>query len=78
MVRKRNSSLTGFDRNALQKSRVPDLSKRSKIQIANIADYEQFVLKNIEGGTERESPHQIFRSNFPKSTTVLLQLTFPT
>ena len=30
-----------------KKSRVPDLSKRFKIQIASIADYEQFVLKNM-------------------------------
>jgi hypothetical protein len=37
----------GFDRNSFQKSLVPDLSKRFKIQIASIADYEQFVLENM-------------------------------
>jgi hypothetical protein len=37
----------GFGRNSFQKSRVPDLSKRFKIQIASIAEYEHFVLKNM-------------------------------
>lgn len=39
----------GFARNSFQKSVVPDLWKRLKIQIATVQEYEDFVRKNMQG-----------------------------
>ena len=38
----------GFAWNSLRKSTIPDLEKRLKIQIANVAEYEEFVRQHMQ------------------------------
>lgn len=38
----------GFGRNSFRKSAIPDLSKRLKVQIGSIADYERFVRQYMQ------------------------------
>ena len=38
----------GFGRNSFQKSTIPDLWMRYRVQLSSIADYEAFIRANME------------------------------
>jgi hypothetical protein len=38
----------GFAWNSFQKSTIPDLARRLKIQIANLAEYDRFVRQHMQ------------------------------
>ena len=39
----------GFARNSFQKSKMPDIASRLKVQFANIGDYEKFIERHMLG-----------------------------
>jgi hypothetical protein len=47
----------GFERNSFRKSQVPDLLSRCRVQIGSVADYCEFMRKNMERGTQQAHSH---------------------